>query len=123
MTKEQRDEVGANTIRIAFILLTIVFVLSLFAFIFLLNRTQDLAQSTAQLGKINNSLITANTIRDRQDKENSIRRCRRNLEGVRLIFKPFFPKPPLTNEQTYRINLFNSRVNELKRGCSKNFAN
>lgn len=86
------------TVRVAFIALTCVFLVTLIGFLGLLKETHDLAVNT---------------------KKSSIVACQRNIEGVRQIFKPFFPSPPQNVEQRKIIAKFNKRVNYLKTECKK----
>lgn len=113
------DRVRTNAIRVAFLLLTCVFVLALLGFLWLARETHDLAEENVRLGKANRALILDNQRQDKADIANSIRLCRQNLEGVRQIFKPFFPPPPVTPEVQERLTKFNNRVDGLKRGCAR----
>jgi hypothetical protein len=122
-TREQIQQSKFITIRVAFLLLTLVFVLSLIGFLWLLKSTHDLAEDTAKLGRVNRVLIFRSAEREKKDKENSITSCKRNIEGIRLVFRPFFPSPPLTLEERKIIRKFNSRINFLKNHCSKEFSN
>lgn len=104
-------------IRMSFILLTLVFCLTLVGFVWLLKETHDLAEETARLGVANRTLILENERQDKTDITNAIYLCRQNLEGVRRIFIPFFPKGKLTAQENDRISQFNRRINKLKDGC------
>lgn len=106
------DIVNPNLIRISFILLTIVFCLTLIGFLWLVRETHDLGQQ-------NRALILENQRQDKEDIENSILLCKRNIEGVRQIFLPFYPVPPRTEEQQASVDKFNNRVDTLKKNCSK----
>ncbi len=114
------------TVRLAFIALTCVFIVTLIGFLFLLDRTHTLAETAKDLSiktavnqKINRRLIILNAKRDQKDRVTYVSICRKNIEGVRLIFKPFFPSPPATLQQRKTINKFNDRVNTLKNRCKK----
>ena len=114
MNEKQNGEnhVRTNAIRVAFLLLTCVFVLTLLGFLWLVRETHD-------LGRQNRALILENQRQDRDDISNSILLCRRNIEGVRQIFLPFYPVPPRTEEQQAAVDKFNNRVDSLKKNCSK----
>lgn len=118
-TKEMSQNSKYLTIRVAFLLLTLVFVLSLLCFLWLFKSTHDLAEDTASLGRANHDLLIKSQKRDKQYREDSVVLCRKNIEGVRQVFKPFFPPKPLTLEQKAAITKFNRRVNLLKNGCNK----
>lgn len=114
------------TIRLAFIALTAIFVATLIGFAYLLDETRDLSRQTraltiqtAQLGVNNRRLIFENAERDRLYRINAVIVCKENIEGVRQIFRPFFPNPPKTLRQTEILEKFNGRVNLLKNNCSK----
>jgi hypothetical protein len=100
------------TIRVAFMALTCVFLLTLMGFLWLLKETHDLAVDTRTLSE-------ANIQRVRENRNNSIKSCKANIEGVRQIFKPFFPRTPTTLEQKKVIIKFNHRIDELKKNCKK----
>lgn len=121
-TREQIQQSKFITIRVAFLLLTLIFVLSLIGFLWLLKSTHDLAEDNAALGKVNSVLILESAKREKEDRENAINSCRRNIEGIRLVFKPLFPSPPQTLEQRVIIGKFNSRINFLKNRCSQEFS-
>ena len=114
MNEEQNGDiqVRTNAIRVAFLLLTCVFVLALLGFLWLVRETHD-------LGRQNRALILENQRQDNDDVKNSILLCRRNIEGVRQIFLPFYPVPPRTEEQQASVDKFNDRVNLLKKNCAK----
>ena len=47
--------------------------------------------------------------------------CQRTYEGVRQVFRVFFPDDP-KGEQAQDIHKFNRRVDALKRGCERQTA-
>jgi hypothetical protein len=118
-TVEKRQERHARKIKLSFVLMSLLFVLVLSGFAWLLldirdvsTRTQHLAQKTAKLSTTTAHLTLENTKRIAEIQASRNFSCKQTYRGVRKVFKPFFTKSPPAI-----VRKFNRTVNKLIAGC------
>lgn len=90
---------------ITIIIISIIFFVILVAFSWLVIKSQNLADENK------------NRITDIQHSR--IESCKQNYEGIKEVFKPFFPPPPRTQEQQDNLDKFNATILRLKNNCIK----
>ena len=81
----------SRPIKVAFIAVTLLFFLTLAGFAWVINDIQNSRESS----------------------------CRQTYNGIREVFRPFFPEPPRTKEQQADLDKFNNTIDRLMSGCSK----
>lgn len=103
-----------NDVPKAFVLLTLLFFLTLGLFAWLLHDVRDLSQKNAKVSKATARLSIENSKRISEIQASRIESCQTTYEGVRKVFRPFFPKDP---KQKALIVKFNSVIDGLVAGC------
>lgn len=110
----------ANHIKISFTVLTILFVLTLAGFAWILTDVRDLSHKNARLSARTAQLVIENQHRVNDIQNSRVKSCKRTYEGVREIFAPFFPKKHhRTKTEKANINKFNHTITFLRNRCSK----
>lgn len=94
-----------NPIVGAFIIMTLLFLGTLAGFAWVVTNVGDLA-------KENDNRIT-------DIQTSRLESCISTYEGIREVFKPFFPPPPRTKQQQADLDKFNKTINDLKLKCRK----
>lgn len=95
---------------IAFIVLTLLFLAVLIGFAVVVTDVKTNSNQIRTLVISNNNLI-------KEIQKSRIESCQRTYEGVREVFRPLFPPPPRTKEQSRSLKLFNETIDDLKQGC------
>lgn len=118
-TIENRHKVHARKIKTSFVLLTLLFLLVLGGFAWLLidirdvsNQTAELSDRTAKLSAATAHLALENSKRIEEIQASRGYSCRQTYKGVREVFRPFFKKAPKAS-----IQKFNQTVDALIVGC------
>lgn len=117
---ENGNKVKAKHIKMSFVVLTILFVLTLAGFAWILIDVRDLSHKSARLSAKTAELVIENQHRVNDIQNSRVKSCKRTYEGVREIFSPFFPKKhQQTKKEKINIHKFNHTINFLKNRCSK----
>jgi hypothetical protein len=118
-TVEKRQERHAKKIKLSFVLLTLLFLLVLGGFAWLLidirdvsNRTAKVSAQTAILSKATAHLTLENTKRIGDIQESRNYSCKQTYKGVRQVFRPFF-----TRSSKAIVQKFNRTIDTLVAGC------
>jgi hypothetical protein len=119
---EEKHKRHTQKIKASFVAITLVFLLTLGLFGWLLLDIRDLTTKTAKLSKTTAHLTLENTKRIKEIQESRVFSCRSTYRGVRRVFRPFFPKNPTTRQQRVTIVKFNRVINRLVKGCEKQTA-
>jgi hypothetical protein len=115
----------SGSIKSSFIILTLIFLAILIGFSWVVhdvsentNRLDDLVQNNQELINQNKILVEENE--NRIDDIQSSRRasCEETYSAFRIVFKPFLPPKPRSPEVQARLDSFNNRIDELRRGCA-----
>jgi hypothetical protein len=109
MTDSQRR---ARRISAAFVVLTLIFLAVLIGFGIVIHNVQN------NSSKIK-GLVVENTNRIHDIQRSRVESCQRTYEGIRQVFKPFFPDPPRTQKQIDDLEKFNTLINKLKNKCDQ----
>ena len=104
------DRVRLAPIVWAFIGLTVVFFSTCVGFAWVVHDVND---NSDQL----TALVAENQARITDIQTTRIESCERTYEGIREVFSPFFPKPPLTQQQLNNLERFNKTIADLRAGC------
>jgi hypothetical protein len=115
---EERHKRHTEKIKASFVAITLVFLLTLGLFGWLLLDIRDITARTAKLSKATAHLSVENTKRIREIQKSRVRSCQTTYSGVRNVFRPFLPKHPTGTLRT-QIEKFNRVINRLIRGCQK----
>jgi hypothetical protein len=62
-------------------------------------------------------LVQANSDRIHDIQQSRVDSCERTYEGIREVFKPFYPPKPRTLKQIQDLETFNDTINNLKAHC------
>ena len=110
----------------AFVMLTITFLLVLISFSWILTDVQnsqesieDLTKENHRLAQVNRLLIRENHLRISEIQDSRVESCKKTYTGISDVFRPFFPKEPLTDAQRERLEQFNTTIVGLKNGCNR----
>lgn len=109
----------SNGVKIAFIIVTLIFFLTVCGFAWMVIRVQNLSEDTRDLVQTKAQLITANSNRIKEIQQTRVDNCKANYSGVRKVFRPFFPKKPRTLKQQADLDRFNRTIDGLKKDCKK----
>jgi len=110
--RRRTDAWRMRPIRIAFIVLTIVFFAILLGFSWVIH---DVKHNSGSI----KTLVSENSTRIGDIQRSRIESCQKTYEGIREVFKPFFPNPPRTQKQIDNLEKFNTTINTLKKACDK----
>jgi predicted PurR-regulated permease PerM len=110
--RRREDAWRLRPIRIAFIILTIVFFAVLVGFAWVVH---DVQQNSGRI----NTLVAENSNRIHDVQQSRVESCQKTYEGIREVFKPFFPQHPTNKQQIDNLEKFNTTINKLKAACDK----
>jgi len=110
-----------TSIKVAFVMLTILFFAILISFMILLVNVRNLSHKAVKLTLQNNYLVHQNSLRIKEDQTTRIKSCEKGYTGIGEVFEIFFPKKP-TEQQKENFKKFNNRIEQLKRNCSKTYS-
>lgn len=113
----EKHKKHTQKIKASFVAITLVFLLTLTLFGWLLLDIRDLSTKTAKLSKTTAHLTLENTKRITEIQESRVFSCKSTYRGVRRVFRPFFPKNPRTAQQRAVVHKFNKKINQLVNGC------
>lgn len=126
MQETNGKRVKASHIKVSFIVLTLLFFLTLGGFAWVITDIRDLSNDTATLSKKTAALSKAtahlaleNSRRISEIQASRVESCKKTYGRVGEIFKPFFPPKPRTKEQQAQIDKFQNTINSLQRHCSE----
>lgn len=106
------DRVRLAPIVWAFIAITMIFFATCVGFAWVVHDVNDNSKQLAEL-------VAENQDRIADIQLARIESCEKTYEGIREVFSPFFPKPPLTKQQVDNLERFNTTIVTLKAGCVK----
>ncbi len=106
-------------IKLSFIILTVVFFLVLGGFAWVVHDVKTNSGHIRVLLVQNASLAHENSDRITDIQQSRIESCERTYEGIREVFRPFFPKHPTNQRQIDNVETFNTTINNLKKACTK----
>jgi membrane-associated HD superfamily phosphohydrolase len=110
--RRSTDKWVAKPVIVAFVIVTVIFLATLIGFAWVVTDVQHNGTHIQNL-----SVENKNRIKDIQISR--IESCKKTYEGIREVFKPFFPKDPKTKRQIENLELFNTTIDNLKKGCEK----
>lgn len=116
-TPEKQHARHAKRIKLSFVLMTLLFMLIVAGFMWLLLDIRDISRKTAVLAKSTAHLTVENTKRINEIQESRTSSCKQTYRGVRNVFRPFFPKHPTDQNQARTIRKFYSTIDALVAGC------
>lgn len=105
-------QVELKKIKIAFGILTLIFFAILIGFAWVVSDIHRISEQNQVLIEENNARVT-------EIQESRTSSCRQTYEGIRQVFKPFFPPPPRTKEQQDSLDLFNETIDGFVAGCTE----
>jgi hypothetical protein len=108
-----------RSIETAFILITILFFVTLGSLAWVITDVRDNTNARLDLVQQNQQLVQENKNRIKDIQQSRIRSCQTTYFGIREVFKPFFPPPPRTVEQQQDLDKFNTTINRLILQCKK----
>jgi hypothetical protein len=117
---EERKPVGmlaSREIKAAFIIVTIIFFITLFGFGWIIHDLRHVTQENTRLLKRADTLQIENQKRIGEIQENRLLFCVKNYDSIYDVFKPFFPPKPRTVEQQKALDKFQNTVERLKHQC------
>jgi len=108
--RRRGDAWTLRPVKVAFILLTLVFL----GILILFSKTlYDVKHNSTRI----NGLVTENTHRIGDIQNSRLESCKRTYEGIGEVFQPFFPKAPRTRKQQAELDKFNKRIDQLQQAC------
>lgn len=110
MTEESKRKSAIFSIKFSFIVITVIFFLTVLGFGFVVKESQDLASKSEILSEENN-------LRIHDIQESRVYSCEQTYSGIKLVFEPFFPPIPRTPQQKKNIDKFDEIILDLKRRC------
>lgn len=122
---EQQKQQKRNwlTVKVVFVLMTVIFFLTVAGFSWVITEEKKLIRNYTELivekEKVHAKLVRENQQRIKDIQASRTSSCRRTYEGIREVFKPFFPPKPRTGKEQEDLDKFNDTINRLKRGCTK----
>jgi hypothetical protein len=90
--------------------MTLVFFLISAGFAWIVSDVKDISKDTVHLVAENQKRIA-----EIEDIQSDV--CRTTYEGIRFVFRPFFPPPPRSKEEQAQVDKFNNRIDRLKTRC------
>lgn len=103
----------------SFVVLTVLFFLTLLGFAWVLTDVRDLSQKTANLSKATAHLSVENSKRINEIQTSRTSSCKKTYRGILDVIRPFFPKKGATKEQKATRAKFQRIINRLVKGCEK----
>lgn len=100
----------SRAVKLAFIIVTSIFFLTLVGFSWIIHDVR--ANSNARI-----ELVKQNRQRIKDIQESRIASCQTTYNGIREVFRPFFPPVPRTPKQEADLNKFNSTIDKLIKQC------
>lgn len=112
MEETKSEKHPRRTILIIYAVVTLVFLLTVSGFAWVVLDVLDLEKQNKNLGKENHNRIS-------EIQQSRVDSCKGTYRGIKEVFKPFFPAAPRTNEQQADLDKFNQTINRLQKGCVK----
>lgn len=103
MIPEEKDKSGRVIITTVFLIMTLLFLSTLAGFAWVVSNVSDLSKENR------------NRIEDIQNSR--LESCKTTYEGIREVFKPFFPAEPRSVKEQRQLDKFNTKITELKLKC------
>lgn len=100
---EKKNNENSITVMVVFLIMTLLFLSTLAGFAWVVSDVRQLSKENK------------NRIEDIQ--RSRLESCKTTYEGIREVFKPFFPKEPRTQKQQDALDLFNKKIIELQLKC------
>lgn len=117
MAEDHEVEIPKRVTR-SFIALCAVFAILLSIMGCQQRQVRDLSDRSARLAEISAKLSQENADRISDIQSARAASCRRTYEGIREVFKPFFPPKPNARQKADQ-DKFNRTVDRLKANCNK----
>jgi hypothetical protein len=111
-----------TSVKVAFVLLTILFFAILVSFMVLLVQVRHVSHRAVQIAQDNATLLAENQQRIADDRKNKITQCKKVYSGVKDVFEIFFPKHANSRDKA-NIKKFNRRIDVLQTTCEKSLGN
>lgn len=106
-----------RTIKRSFIALTLIFLLILIGFAWIVNDVNNIARESKKISKQSNLLVKENKKRITEIQDSRVASCKRTYDAIEDVFSPFFPKPPRLQEQEENIRKFRHLIDQYRKGC------
>jgi hypothetical protein len=119
MEEEKRELQIPVPVKIAFVIITILFFATLLGFSFVIHDLRNVSSENLQLSAKNEILNRENKKRINEIQNSRIETCDSVYTGIYQVFAPFFPPPPRTQQQLQTLEKFNSTIARLKLKCTK----
>lgn len=122
MLEEPEEKQGLTRmqkVEIAFIIMVALFFIILGGFAWVVIDVQHISNKNKTLVTKSDDLSRENQKRIADIQRSRIESCRENYEGIRRVFKPFFPPEPRNHLQVEMLDKFNGTINDLKTKCEK----
>lgn len=119
LRRRRTDKLRMAPIVWAFVCLTFIFFGTLAGFAYVINGLNDNSHQLRILVHENQRLVKENENRINDIQQARIESCAKTYSSVGEVFKPFFPKPPLTPAQKERLDTFNETIRILRAGCAR----
>lgn len=118
MTTEEQDLKIPVSIKISFIIITMLFFVTLLAFSWVVADVRRISNDNIQLLAKNEILAKENKARITEIQNNRVEGCKNIYAGIRKVFKPFFPPAPRTRKQQADLDKFNNTIIALQEECA-----
>ena len=113
----------SRPIKAAFVIITLIFFLTLAGFAWIVQDVSDNSSQLTLLVSENQKRIAdiqqVNHDRIQDIQEARIESCEKTYAGIKEVFRPFFPPPPRTPEQQRDLDTFNETIRVLQSGCKQ----
>jgi hypothetical protein len=119
MEEEQRELKIPVPVKIAFVIITILFFATLLGFSFVIHDLRNVSDENLRLSAKNEILNQENKKRINDIQNSRVETCNSVYTGIYQVFIPFFPPPPRSPQQLQTLEKFNSTINRLRQKCTK----
>ena len=117
--RRRSDRVHLAPIVWAFVAITLIFFGTSVGFAWVVLHVNDNAKQLTVLVAENQKLLRENDNRIADIQKARIESCEKTYAGIHEVFSEFFPPEPRTPEQLNDVERFNSTINKLQKGCTK----
>jgi hypothetical protein len=108
--RRKSDKWRAKPIKYSFIVLTVIFVIILIGFA---KVVHDVQRNSGNI----KTLVHENAQRITDVQTSRVESCKTTYDGIRKVFKPFFPAHPTNKQQIENLEKFNTIINGLIKKC------